>query len=211
MSEANTRHEVRELIEQFDAAASRAAERLHSPALDHVAYAIGSACDHSLLWHAIGAVRAARAGDLGPSARLSGALGIESALTNGPVKALFRRVRPRSEPADGATPARLPYGMRVPITSSFPSGHAAAAFCAATILHAETGHKSWYALATVVSATRVYTRMHHASDVVAGAAWGAFLGHAIQNASRATAIRGLPGVFAERGEARRLVSAANKR
>jgi undecaprenyl-diphosphatase len=179
---------LRELVEQIDAAAARAADRVRSPALDHVAYAIGSACDHSLLWHAIGAVRSARAGDLGPSVRLSGALAIESALTNGPVKALFRRVRPpRTESAAAAvaeaprrTPARLPYGMRVPITSSFPSGHAAAAFCAATILHAETGRKSWYALATVVAATRVYTRMHHASDVVAGAAWGAFLGSAIR-------------------------------
>jgi undecaprenyl-diphosphatase len=176
---------LRELVAQFDDAASRAADRVRSPALDHVAYAIGSACDHSLLWHAIGAVRSARAGDLRPSVRLSGALGIESALTNGPVKALFRRVRPpRTESTADATRARLPYGMRVPITSSFPSGHAGAAFCAATILHAETGHKSWYALATVVSATRVYTRMHHASDVVAGAAWGAFLGNV---ASRATA------------------------
>ena len=57
VSEANKRQDLRELVERIDTAAARAADRVRSPALDHVAYAIGSACDHSLLWHAIGAVR----------------------------------------------------------------------------------------------------------------------------------------------------------
>ncbi len=186
------------VVARFDAAAERTVGRVRSPLLDHLAYGIGSACDHSLLWHTIGAIRSARAGDLRPSLRLSAALGVESALTNGPVKALFRRVRPApptgtdttgtgttgtgttGSGGSGTSPARLPYGMRVPITSSFPSGHAAAAFCAAGILHADTGRRSWYALATVVAASRVYTRMHHASDVVAGAVWGSFLSGAIR-------------------------------
>jgi undecaprenyl-diphosphatase len=195
-------------VDELDEAAARACDRVRSRTLDHIAYAIGSACDHSLLWHAIGALRSARAGDLGPSRRLSGALAVESALTNGPVKAWFRRVRPNHAGTSDDVPARLPYGMRVPITSSFPSGHAAAAFCAAEILRAETGNPGWYGLATFVAATRVYTRMHHASDVIAGAAWGSFLGW---TARRATASRLRPNAFAERGEARRPVSAANKR
>jgi undecaprenyl-diphosphatase len=170
------------LVERLDDGAARACEQVRFPALDHFAYALGSACDHSLLWHAVGAVRAARATDLRPALRLSSALAIESALTNGPVKLLFRRVRPAGNATE--TPpeerARLPYGMRVPITSSFPSGHAAAAFCAATILHGETGHRRWYALATVVATSRVYVRMHHASDILAGAAWGTFLGRVLR-------------------------------
>ncbi len=170
----------KELVEQFDAAADRAVDAVRSPALEQFAYALGSACDHSLLWHAIGAVQSARAGNLKPSLRLSSALGIESALTNGPVKAMFRRVRPDRSLPDGELPTHLPYGMRVPITSSFPSGHAAAAFCAAAILRDETGHSSWYALAALVAASRVYTRMHHTSDVVVGAAWGVFLGKVIR-------------------------------
>ena len=55
------------------------------------------------------------------------------------------------------------------MTSSFPSGHATAAFCAATLLGGGAG---WYALAAAVAATRVYVRLHHASDVLAGAAFG---------------------------------------
>ena len=82
-------------------------------------------------------------------------MGVESALTNGAIKSLFRRVRPEHEIAEGP----LPYGMRRPITSSFPSGHATAAFTAAAIL-AQTGHGDafWYALATVVAGSRVYVQ-----------------------------------------------------
>jgi undecaprenyl-diphosphatase len=64
-----------------------------------------------------------------------------------------------------------------PITSSFPSGHATAAFCAARLLG---GGPGWYALATAVAGTRVYVRLHHASDVAAGAAFGLVLGSALR-------------------------------
>ena len=164
-------------IERFDAAADSALEPLRSPAMDNFAYALGSACDHSILWHAIASVRAAASGDTRRFTRASGALAIESALTNGVVKSLFGRVRPKREHAPGQ---KLPHGMRVPITSSFPSGHAAAAFCAAVILTDETGNPGWYALAGVIGVTRVYVRMHHASDVVAGAAWGYVLGRVLR-------------------------------
>ena len=65
------------------------------------------------------------------------------------------------------------HGLRRPITSSFPSGHATAAFCAASLLG---GGPGWYALATTVAATRVYVRLHYTSDVVAGACFGLALG-----------------------------------
>ncbi len=165
------------MIERFDEGADRALDTIRSPQLDHVAYALGSACDHSILWHAIASVRAARSGDVRRFTRVSGALAIESAVTNGIVKSLFGRVRPKREHAPGQ---KLPHGMRVPITSSFPSGHAAAAFCAAVILTDETDNSSWYALATLIGVTRVYVRMHHASDVVGGAIWGYTLGRVLK-------------------------------
>lgn len=160
---------MRELARRIDDAADRACDRVRSPALDHVAYALGSAADHSLLWHAIGAVRAAQTGLWAPALRLSSALGVESLMTNVVIKSVFRRVRPeRATHVEGP----LPYGMRVPVTSSFPSGHAGSAFCAAALLADETGTRAWYLLATVVAASRVYVRMHHATDVIAGAAFG---------------------------------------
>jgi undecaprenyl-diphosphatase len=93
------------------------------------------------------------------------------------VKTLVGRVRPERPETDEP----LPFGMRIPITSSFPSGHATAAFTAATIL-ARTGGGDplWYALATVVAGSRVYVKMHHSSDVVAGALVGLALGRAVR-------------------------------
>ena len=165
-----------DLVARFDAAVDGALQKLQSPATDHFAYALGSACDHSILWHAIGAVRAAASGEEKKFLRLSGALALESGLTNGLVKSLFGRKRPSVHPKG----TKLPHGMRVPITSSFPSGHAAAAFCAAAILADETDSKAWYALAFTISATRVYVKMHHASDVTAGAIWGYALGRTLR-------------------------------
>ena len=157
----------------LDAAVDRMVDRVRSPALDGVVYRLSSAADHSLLWHLCGAgVAIARGGDLGYAARFAGAMGAESLLTNGVVKTLFRRVRPAPY-AD----IEFLHGLHRPITSSFPSGHATAAFCAATLLG---GGPGWYAVATSVAATRVYVRLHHASDVAAGAAFGLLLGASLR-------------------------------
>jgi undecaprenyl-diphosphatase len=88
------------------------------------------------------------------------------------LKSVFGRVRPVDY-------AELDFrsGLRRPITSAFPSGHATAAFCAATLLG---GGPAWYAAATAVSASRVYVRLHHASDVVGGAVIGLALGAALR-------------------------------
>jgi undecaprenyl-diphosphatase len=121
----------------------------------------------------VGSTRAARAGDPGIALRMGAALGVESMLTNGPIKACFRRVRPDDDhPPEGP----LPYGMHRPITSSFPSGHAASAFTAVTLLAGGPATPVWFALAATVAASRVYTQMHHTSDIVVGAALGIALG-----------------------------------
>jgi undecaprenyl-diphosphatase len=160
-------------IAAFDAAVDRRFDDFRTPAVDRVAYRLSSAADHSLLWHTCGAALAlARGGDLEWAARFSTAMGIESALTNGAIKSLFRRIRP----ADYAD-IEFHHGLRRPITSSFPSGHATAAFCAAVLLG---GGPGWYGAASAVAATRVYVRLHHASDVVAGAAFGVALGLAMR-------------------------------
>ena len=72
---------------------------------------------------------------------------------------------------------RLP--VRRPSTSSFPSGHASSAVFAATVL---TGWDRraviplWWMIAAIVGTSRAYVRIHHASDVVAGALVGWVLG-----------------------------------
>jgi undecaprenyl-diphosphatase len=166
-------------LDAFDARVGAAADSIRSPALDRIAYRLSSAADHSLLWFVAGAARSIRTGDLRFVVRFSAAMSLESALTNGLVKAMFRRTRPAPPSGSVPLPDALPYGMRRPITSSFPSGHATAAFTAAALL-AERRRAPWYALAGAVAATRVYVRMHHASDVIGGAVLGAALGHTLR-------------------------------
>jgi undecaprenyl-diphosphatase len=95
------------------------------------------------------------------------------------VKSFFRRVRP---PEHFTNTDPLPYGMRRPITSSFPSGHAATAFmCAVVLSRGNRAAPFYFSLAALVAFSRVYTRMHHTSDVVAGAALGLVLGSALDS------------------------------
>jgi len=70
-----------------------------------------------------------------------------------------------------------PYPFRVPITSSFPSGHTTAAFCAATLLaDGDDLAPLYFAVAAVVAASRIHVGIHHASDVLAGVVVGLALG-----------------------------------
>jgi undecaprenyl-diphosphatase len=156
----------------FDEEVDKWADRVRSPALDPVFYGLSSAADHGLLWMAIGASRAMVAKEPAIALKLAAIMGVESALTNGPIKQCFRRVRPVVEEIE----EKLPYGMHRPITSSFPSGHAASAFTAATVLAGGPATPALFVLATLVAASRVYVRMHHASDVIAGAAVGLAMG-----------------------------------
>ncbi|MGH9040699.1 MAG: phosphatase PAP2 family protein [Acidimicrobiia bacterium] len=159
----------------FDRVVDAWVEQHRRPALDRFFYLLSSAADHSLLWAAIGALRqAAGRGRPGSAARLTVILVVESALTNGLFKALFRRVRPVS----GEPPSEpLPYGLRRPITSAFPSGHATSAFTAAAFLaKGDRLGPAYHALAVAVAASRVYVRLHHVSDVVGGAALGIVFG-----------------------------------
>jgi undecaprenyl-diphosphatase len=139
---------------------------------DRFFYTLSALADHGIMWHCVAGVRALS----GPNGRreavrLSAGLGIESIVVNGPIKSVFRRTRPV---ADVARPFRL----RTPRTSSFPSGHASAAFFAATLL--TEGHREqvpfWFGLAGLVATSRVHVRIHHPSDVVVGAFVGVGLG-----------------------------------
>jgi undecaprenyl-diphosphatase len=160
-------------VHDVDLRIDKFVDRMRGPRLDPVFYGLSSAADHGFLWVLAGSARAARRGDPTIALRMIAALSVESVLTNGAIKACFRRVRPDDDhpPEDP-----LPYGMHRPISSSFPSGHATSAFTAATLLAGGPATPAWFMLAAAVASSRVYTRMHHASDVVAGAALGLGLG-----------------------------------
>ena len=168
-------------ITQFDDAVDEAFDHLRgNPVADRLFYALSELADFSLLWHLVGVARATPATGTTLDQRtreaveLSVVLGAESLLVNGGIKRLFRRARPVHE---GDRPHRL----RQPLTTSFPSGHASAAFCAAALLSRDRRLAvPAYGLAVLVASSRVYVRIHHASDVVGGAVVGIALGAAAQ-------------------------------
>jgi undecaprenyl-diphosphatase len=161
-------------VQSFDAWADAQLERWRGHAAPDVVFTTASEVgDFSLIWHAIGVVRALTPGHhINQALLFSALIGAESLVVNQGIKRLFRRTRP-TETGDPRFP------VRKPSTSSFPSGHASSAFFAATVLTAWGGPvtaPAWFALAAVVATSRAYVRIHHPSDVVGGAVVGLLLG-----------------------------------
>lgn len=161
---------AKQAIKAFDDSVDRKVDRLRGHrTTDRVMYAASELGDWSLIWHIVGATQALLPGrDPMSAVRLSAILGAESLLVNGGIKSLFRRSRPV-----WSDEAPRPHQLRTPLSSSFPSGHASAAFTAAGVL--AQGDPLWpvyYGVAVVVASSRVYVKIHHASDVIAGAALG---------------------------------------
>lgn len=159
-----------EAVAAFDDAVDRRVDRMRgNPVVDRAMYGASELGDWSLIWHLLGAGQALLPGrDPMSAVRLSVILGAESLLVNGGIKSLFRRKRPV-----WADESPRPHKLRTPLSSSFPSGHASAAFTAAGVL--SQGDPLWpvyYGVAAVVASSRVYVKIHHASDVVAGAVLG---------------------------------------
>ncbi len=159
---------LRELTRRLDDGVDGALDRWRGhPVPDRMFYGASALGDHSLIWLILAALRGLRSEhDVKAALRVGAGMGIESALVNLGIKSLFKRSRPTSGD-------ERPLALRQPRTSSFPSGHATSAFTAAALL--ADGDPLWpvyYAVAVVVATSRMYVRIHHASDVLAGIAVG---------------------------------------
>ena len=133
--------------------------------------ALGHAADHGLLWIAVAAGLGSRRDKWTRRAALRGLAGmaIASASANVLAKRLVGRTRPD-------LPLSLPAGGCR--TTSFPSGHAAsaAAFATGVALEVPALAVPVGGLAAVVGASRVVSRVHYPSDVLAGFALGTAAG-----------------------------------
>ena len=129
--------------------------------------------DFGILWHLVGIVRAvADTSRVKQALILSALMGVESLLLNQGIKPFFKRERPTVK-GDSR------FKIRKPRTSSFPSGHASSAFFAAVVLtrwSSGPAIAAWFVFAVIVATSRVAVRIHHATDIFAGALIGTTMG-----------------------------------
>ena len=129
--------------------------------------------DFGMLWHIVGIVRAVADNNrIRQALILSALMGIESLILNQGIKPFFKRKRPTIK---GDTRFKI----RTPRTSSFPSGHASSAFFAAVVLTRWSTWPAivaWFVFAIIVATSRVAVRIHHATDIFAGALIGTAMG-----------------------------------
>lgn len=159
----------------LDVAVYAAISATPTPKLDRGFAAVSRAADHSKLWCAAAAVLALVGGRQGRRAAVDGlaSIGLTSTIVNAVLKPLGRRRRP-----DRAAYA-VPIGRQVamPMSTSFPSGHAGSAFAFATGVAHElpTAGIPLQAAAAVVAYSRVHTGVHYPLDVIAGSVTGSAL------------------------------------
>ncbi|MFD7015322.1 phosphatase PAP2 family protein [Streptomyces sp. NPDC059928] len=131
---------------------------------------VEEAAEHTKLWWAAAVVMAPAGGQRGRKAAAVGIAGMAVAelLSNGVAKQLVERRRPPKEwiPHDGVEDR--------PDSSSFPSGHtaAAAAFTAAVAPSWPGAGTACAVPAVLVALERVHSGAHYPSDVAVGAAIG---------------------------------------
>jgi len=164
----------------IDRAVYAAVASVPAPALDQAMRRLSRSADRSRLWLGI-AGALALTGQAGRRSAGRGvlAIAVTSALVNLGVKTLSGRRRPDRSGA-GVPGARQ---VRMPTSSSFPSGHSASAFAFATAISRDS---PWLAvaiqfLAGSVAYSRVHTGVHYPGDTVVGALIGVGAGQVVSS------------------------------
>jgi undecaprenyl-diphosphatase len=150
-----------------------------TPSLDEPLRRLSNTANNSRLWLAIAAGLAVAGGRSGRRAAVRGtvAIGITSALVNLQVKSMW--IRPRPDRAGAGIPEQR--DVRMPASTSFPSGHAASGFAFASAIGRDQPGLGLALrfLAAAVAYSRVHTGVHYPGDVVVGALIGASTGQAV--------------------------------
>lgn len=169
------RGDWRQELSALDAAVYAAIAGTRTPVLDRALRALSRAADHSKLWIGSAGLLAGAGGGRGRSAAVNGlaSLAVTSAVVNLLLKPAGGRRRP--DRSRGRVPAAR--RVKMPLTRSFPSGHAASAFAFATGVASAWPEAAipLYAVATLVAYSRVHTGVHYPSDVIAGSVVGTAL------------------------------------
>ncbi len=161
--------------ERIDAALYATIAGTPTPALDKSMRRLSHAADYSRLSITAAAVLALTGGATGRRAARSGlvSVAVTATIVNIAIKPLSRRRRPDRV----AEEVPLERRVRMPVSTSFPSGHSAAAFAFATGVGAvmPTAGIPLRTLAALVAYSRVHTGVHYPGDVIGGSLIGTAL------------------------------------
>jgi undecaprenyl-diphosphatase len=162
---------------------------MSTPALDAPLRRLSHFANHSKPWFAVAAVLALVGGPRGRRAAATGvaAIGVTSLVVNQPMKLAGDRPRPDREGA-GVPEERW---VRMPTSSSFPSGHSASAVAFAVAVGDVVPALRWplRVAGSVVAFSRVYTGVHYPGDVAAGVVSGLVIGRSTARVGRRIAAR----------------------
>jgi membrane-associated phospholipid phosphatase len=160
----------------YDRDIYRSVAQLHLPLLDAPLKLVSGFANFSKPWFLVSGVLAPFAGSQGRRAALTGlaAIGATSLLVNQPMKLAGARRRPDRNGV-GVPEQRW---VRMPSSTSFPSGHSAsaAAFAVAVGNVLPALGRPLQGAAFIVAFSRVYTGVHYPGDVIVGAAVGTIVG-----------------------------------
>jgi undecaprenyl-diphosphatase len=162
-------------VDALDRALYAAVADARTPHLDGAMRRLSAAANYSRLSILASGVLAVAGGPRGRQAAASGllAVSVTAATVNLLLKPIARRRRPDRDAAEVPL-ARL---VRMPVSRSFPSGHAAAAvaFAAGAGRVLPAASVPLHTLAALVAYSRVHTGVHYPGDVLAGAVLGAVI------------------------------------
>jgi membrane-associated phospholipid phosphatase len=169
---------------RLDRTAYRAVAEMSTPALDRPLRRVSDFANFSKPWFLIAAALAVFGGPRGRRAAATGvaAIALTSFVVNQPLKLVGERRRP------DRTRLRVPESrwVKMPSSTSFPSGHSgsAAAFAVAVGDVLPRLRLPLRTAAAIVAFSRIYTGVHYPGDILVGAVVGGLLGRATSAIAR---------------------------
>lgn len=169
---------------RLDRAVYAAVAESPTPSVDEPIRRLSNAANYSKLWIGAAAGMVAVGGRSGRRAAATGlvAIGVASAVVNQGIKRLYPRARPDREGEE----VPVERHVRMPDSTSFPSGHSASgfAFAAAASSQLPIVGVGLRFLAGAVAYSRVHTGVHYPGDAVVGSLVGAGVGSIVAAAAR---------------------------
>jgi undecaprenyl-diphosphatase len=163
--------------------------KMSTPVLDAPLRRLSHFANHSKPWFLVAGLLAVTGGSQGRRAAATGvaAIGITSLVVNQPMKLAGARARP-DRAGVGVPEERW---VRMPTSSSFPSGHSASAATFAVAVGDVLPALRWplRLAAGVVAFSRVYTGVHYPGDVAAGVLSGVVIGRSTAAVGRRISAR----------------------